>query len=255
MGLAAVIISFVSCGIEDYLYLDPVPQSNVNTTANTQVTISRLSYSNSYLQYYGIYYRIYLSNANYTSQIDSSAMSSIHSTLYSDYQYLERYTEEYQIQNNTSGSSTANIGSVFNGRNYNLIALENGNLENVLSGSNASGYTVTLDFIETSASTIPVMRLSYTDSLGVIHVQTYNLFRNSSIPGAANFDPEPDRYFRNTADLRNSTYASKNTDVVQQTGSSYAYASFYIVAIGVDDNIAPIYSSPTFLGVMRLPGS
>jgi hypothetical protein len=66
-----------------------------------------------------------------------------------------------------------------------------------------------------------------------------------------------DRYFFNDPDLKNPQYLKPeyNADVVANSaGSSYAYVSMYIVHTAFDTaNLAPYYSSPTFLGVFLLP--
>jgi hypothetical protein len=67
------------------------------------------------------------------------------------------------------------------------------------------------------------------------------------------------RYFLNTTDLNSSTNVSTtvNADVVEVSsstgGARYAYVALYIVVTGIDNNYSPIYSAPTFIGVLRLP--
>jgi hypothetical protein len=158
--------------------------------------------------------------------------------LASDYNVLLPYTDT----SSTSTVSVSAIGTVFKNRNYYTLELEAANIDNAL-GSGAGGETLTLDFLQ--ASWIPAMEIAGT---------SYKLFRSN---GSGNFSPEPNRYFCVSDDLTDSAKASSliNADVVPASGTpveKYAYASFYIAASGMDGNFSPVYSAPTFIGVLRL---
>jgi hypothetical protein len=240
--LCIVMALFTSCGIEDYLYLYPVPQSNVTVELNSKATV-RLPSSGNYDSvsnfHFTLFYRIYISG----TPLDSIAVSDyniLNPSLASDYNVLLPYTD-------TSSTSTTNIsavGTVFRNRNYYALELEAANIDNAL-GSGAGGETLTLDFLQTPGRS-PVMEIAG---------RYYTLFRSN---GNGNFEPEPDRYFRASDDLTDSAKAISlvNADVVPASGTpveKYAYAAFYIAASGMDGNFSPIYSAPTFVGVLRLP--
>ena len=93
-----------------------------------------------------------------------------------------------------------------------------------------------------------------------LDAQSYNLRRSN---GSALFRPMPaDRYFFNTRELNAGANVSNtiNADVsdrsgLADSGDRYTYAAMYIVVAGIDDNLTPIYSAPTFIGVFLLPAS
>ncbi|GBU27713.1 hypothetical protein R84B8_01252 [Treponema sp. R8-4-B8] len=72
--------------------------------------------------------------------------------------------------------------------------------------------------------------------------------------------PENDKYFRNSDDLKNYTYATStiNADVSGQqndvNNQTQAYASMYIVAVGQNPgNFTRLYGKPTHINVFLLP--
>jgi hypothetical protein len=233
---------FSSCGIEDYLYLYPVPESNITIQLNSKATI-QLPPSGNYDSvsnfHFTLFYRIYISGTSLDS-VAVSDYSVLNPTLASDYSVLLPYTD-------TSSTSTVNVsavGTVFRNRNYYTLELESANIDSVLA-SGAGDMTLTLDFLQ-NPGWIPVMEIG-----GV----SYKLFRSD---GGGNFKPEPDRYFCVSEDLTDSAKASSlaNADVVSASGTpveKHAYAAFYIVASGMNSNFSPVYSAPAFVGILRLP--
>jgi hypothetical protein len=230
-----------ACGIEDYLYLEGVPAGYITVELNSKATI-RLPFIDTsqfyYFTHFSIYYRIYISRTDY-STIDTSNYSTLNATLYSDYNAFLPYTDG----TNTNISA---VGSLFRSRNYLAVELDDANIDTVLSTSNR---TITLDFIQTSG-VMPVMTVGGSRS--------YALYRSN---GGGAFSPTPNRYFFNTAELSSSENATSliNADVVPiSSGSSldrYAYVAMFIVATGMDSNFSPVYSAPTFVGVLKLPNA
>ncbi|MDR1617449.1 MAG: hypothetical protein LBS06_00190 [Treponema sp.] len=235
-----VLAVFVSCGIEDYYYLSPVPVGNIMLTSNTRANILLPSVSDPYFTNFAIYYRIYISERSETAEIQTSpaSLNNINSTLNSDYSFFYNYT----TSNTMVGTS---IGSLFRNRNYYPLGINSSSsLDTVLDSGNAPGKTIVLDF-QTTPATI---------TLG----STFQLYRSNN-EGA--FNPRPDRLFRNSSDLHDSGYANSenNADVANLnystgTSSRYTYVAFYIVLVGIDlTTYSQIYSNPTFIGIMRLP--
>jgi hypothetical protein len=189
--------------------------------------------------HFTLFYRIYISDMPYDS-ISTSDYNRLNSTLASDYNALLPYTD-------TSSTSTTNVsavGTVFRNRNYYALEFESGNIDSAL-GSGAGGRTIELDFLQNQGF-IPAMNIDAT---------SYRLYRSN---GSGNFSPEPDRYFRASDDLTDTAKATSlvNADVVPVSGTPpdrHAYAAFYITASGMDGNFSPVYSAPTFVGVLRLP--
>jgi hypothetical protein len=222
-----------ACGIDDYIYLDYVPDDGVNPELNNRVTMRLPNQSNAArFRNYEIFYRLYISDRMELSTIGSGQLSGINTNLSSDYSAILPYTDK------TSTSSTStNIGSFFSGRQYYTLDFHD---NYTLS---AGGFVI--DFAETNTR-------------GVLFVNNstapHYLYRSYLM---ANLAAE-DRFFVNTTDLNNSqnANANKNADVQDKSGISgprHVYVNMYVVAYGVDDNYSPIYSKPTWLGVFRLP--
>ncbi|MDR2110515.1 MAG: hypothetical protein LBP32_04335 [Spirochaetaceae bacterium] len=227
---------FFSCGIEDYLFLYPVPMGNITLDSNTRVTIKLPVIGEYYFTNFAVYYRIYISDISLTS-ISEAQYSDINPTLYSDYAVFKQYTDN-------DDQVPTSIGSLFTNRNYYALELRDAAIEDALSSS-AEGKTIVLDF---APGSIPMLRIGDTAA--------YTLCRSN---GNGQFSPVPsDRYFVNTSDLNSTANAvpTINGDVANKSnisGNRYAYVSMYIVVTGIDNNYSPIYSIPTFIGVLRLP--
>jgi hypothetical protein len=237
--LLTIILVFISCGIEEYIYLDPIPSGNIRVTANELAVIS-LPYSSSqsiYFRNYSIYYRIYLSTENISSDISEGNLNSIHSSLYSDYFAIKPYTNASEGDTNISPS---NIDITFRNRDYNRIAVDEINIETLLN-STTDNKVLTLNFTETGDVDTPTLLLESVP---------YTL-RRSMDEGA--FDPAPDYTFKNSVEIRNSENEDFNGDVEPLENATECYVSLYIVKVGQDNNFSQIYSFPTFIGIFRLP--
>ena len=233
--LSIIIIFFLSCGIEDYVFLPPVPQGNVSTTFNSGATIALPSFDVTEFRYFRnftIYYRIYISGISYPV-VNEENMRDLNPSLSTHYGDFRRIIE-------SDTPTTSSMGRLFNDRNYYSLTVENASIEDILS-SRAMGKTITINFLSTNPQTIPHL---------VIDGQRYNLRRSN---GGGLFRPVPeDRYFFNRSEL----YSSENMDVASNanaTGERYTYVSMYIVSSGIDSNFSPVYSLPAFINVFMLP--
>lgn len=241
---------FVSCGMEDYLYLYPVPAGNINKTLNTMATFNLPNIDLDayyYFTRFTIYYRIYISDIAESAAIAIGNLGTINSALASDYSALEPYT-------NSDTTISTSLSTIFKNRNYYALNVFDAELDNVLSKSmlNIDGNnwlmdnSVTIDF-SPAPGALPVI---------IVNETSYPLYRSN---GDGAFEPAPqERYFRNTAELnRDENINTKiNADVVNKTGISgprYAYVSMYIVVTGTDPNYTAIYSQPTHISFFRLP--
>jgi hypothetical protein len=234
--MCAVSFVFFACGIEDYIYLEPIPASSV-TQSNNMVIIRLPQVGNMYFSNFAIFYRIYISGV-LLEAVAPDQYSTLNPSLFSDYNAFLPYTN---IATNTTVNTGA-VGTLFKNRNYWKLEVEGTNIDGVLAGN---GQTVRVDFQEVIGRA-PTLERGGTQ---------YVLWRSN---GEGTFTPVPDRRFMDTAALNstNNATALVNADVAPVSGSSsgnYAYAAMYIVAMGNDNNFSPIYSSPTFLGVFRLP--
>jgi hypothetical protein len=232
-GLFLIIFVFLSCGIEEYIYLDPVPAGNIRVTGNDNATISlpNSSSQSDYFRYYSIYYKIYLSTAGNILSISEANLRSIHPSLDSDYFAIKPYTN---VSSGNTSLSPSNIEYTFRNRNYHQIAVAGTNIETLLDDT-TDGKNMILDFTDTGSSDDPSLTLGGT---------SYNLRRSID-------NPEPDdAAFQNSSDILN--YGNQ-TDVASIAGATDCYVSLYIVKVGQDNNFSQIYSFPTFIGIFRLP--
>jgi hypothetical protein len=153
---------------------------------------------------------------------------------------------------NTTSVNTS-VGSLFRNRRYYELALEGTDIRNVLSDS-SFGRRAVINFPQ-NPGIYPA--LDITDNANNI-IASYSLHRSN---GEGIFEPVPDRYFLNSSDLNSSSNitATRNMDIADRSGAPvsprYTYVSMYIVVSGMDDNYTPIYSNPTFIGILRLPES
>jgi hypothetical protein len=238
---------FTTCGIEDYPFLYPVNAGSINVELNSKAVIALPDVGDSleYFTHFAIYYRIYLSTSQQTGSIDNvDLMRTVNATLASDYSGFLPYTST-----NTTNVSTP-IESLFSGRSYRTIMLSGVEIDRILSDD--QGLRISLDFTQTVEESPPT--LNVLDNANQPSA-TYPLMRSN---GKGLFTPVPtNRYFLNTAELNASANATAtvNADVVNTTaeGERYAYVALYVVVVGIDGNFSPIYSAPTFIGVLRLP--
>jgi len=222
----------ISCGLETYVYLNPV--EIVSVTEVTRAEIVLPSQSAAEFRNYTIFYRIYLSSFLVSASVESQ-LSDINTTLASHYRTLAPYTIDDNV-------SPASIDSVFRNLRYYYISL-NDNLNNekqlykVL--NSPSWGTIKLDF--SSRDRPPFL----TDTNGS---DEYDLLRANS------FTSQPDRLFIYTTELESSISDTVNIDVqMNPNGQSYAYVSMYILATGINENYSPLYSRPKHIGIFRLP--
>jgi hypothetical protein len=243
--LGAGPVFFGSCGLDDYMYLSPVQESEITIRNNTQAAIGLPSLDageSTYFTNFVIFYRIYLSDSPQAGQITPELMRTVNAALYNDYNGLFPSTSN-NSSNNTTTVNTA-VGSLFSGRRYYELALDGIDIASVLD-SGSQGESLVIEFPNTGGRPF----------LTVGGGQPYELWRSN---GGRTFEPKPDRYFAGHPDLfdNNNLTANINADTAgpSPTGPGYAYASLYIAKMGRDrQTLGLIYSAPTFIGVFKLP--
>jgi hypothetical protein len=234
---------FFSCGIEDYPYLFPVPAANITREFENyiEIQIPNDNTEVSYFTHFTIFYRIYISDADLLSlsqaDTDLTVLQGINTQLYNHYIQIRPY-----IGNDSMGSSS--IASLFNNMNYFPIVLEGQNIDTVLS-KNILGQTLVIDF---SSGRYPYISIDGSE---------YVLHRSN---GSGSFQLIPaNGYFINRPELRDLNYINNNNvnnDIAYKpdgTSGENTYISMFIVATGLDpQTFAQLFSSPTFVGVLRL---
>jgi hypothetical protein len=232
------LFAICSCGIEDYPYIDPIPQGNIIQVMNNRaiVRIPGDSPGTTFTNF-AVFYRIYVSDIPLLS-ITKDSYSVINSILASDYNTFSGYI-------NSTTQVNVDMNKLFSDRGYKYLGLENGNISNVLSSSSL-GQSLTFDF---SSSKMPTLMLGNS---------TYVLWRSD---GGGLFSPRPDRYFRNRGELWNPANITNqiNADVVNKADLAdgdmrYTYAAMFIVAVGINPaSYSNIYSTPSLIHVFQIP--
>ena len=237
-----IIITSGSCGIEDYVVIYPVPQSNITQQLNNHAIV-RIPNNNSSppFSHFVIFYRIYVSD--YSEQSPTPGVfNNINSELNRDYVSISPLIDsETQVNNN--------MESIFLTKGYKYLYLEGGNLVDTVLSTPVLGSILVFDF---SAGDVPTMTIGGTN--------VYRLWRSN---GNGIFSPKPtdSRYFMNYDDIWDPQYINSNdsADVVNKAGISpgathYTYAAMFIVAVGMDISThSYIYSTPSLIHVFQLP--
>jgi len=237
----------LSCGLEDFLYLDYIPDTNVvmpdNTTARIRLPSGSAEGYSNYFSRFVIYYRIYISGLLSDGYINTSDLRrQVNGSLDSDYNGLYRLTDKTDTSANPS-----NLETTLSNRKYFKLELDGFNIDNIL-GSGSLGQMVEIRFSPVNGEK-PVLTLLNGGS-------TYTLFRAVNGP-SLEFRPEPNRYFLNHEDLYNTAKVTNeiNADTATNTQTNqelrYTYVSMYIFAIG-KDYLSTVYSQPTHVGIFRL---
>jgi hypothetical protein len=230
---------FVSCGIENYVYLEPVEY--VTTVGSTSAHVNLPNNPSPEFRHYVIFYRIYISDRSIDG-ITTSNQRDINNALASHYNTINPYT----VNDNISPSS---VGTVFTSLKYYQLHVE----------TNSSGVPtiVSMDQILSSSSsgTVDLIFANEGPSLQVNSPSAELPLRRSAV----GFTPSPNRTFFNSTGSGSLSDESRisensNTDVERNTTSGqYTYVSLYIAATGIDSNFSVVYSRPKHIGIFRLP--
>ena len=231
-----------ACGIETFSIIYPIPQSNISQEMNNRAVV-RIPNDNAGddipFENFEIFYRIYVSDMPQSS-ISESTYPAINATLVSDYNTFKSYI-------NSTTTVNTNMDTVFQGRRYRYLYLQDGNRASSVLTSSVLGTSIVFDF---SSSKAPTM---------IVGSSVYTLWRADS-GGGLFFNPQPDRLFRNREELYKSDNINDtiNADVVGKSGVTegrlYTYAAMFIVAVGVNvSSYSNIYSTPALIHVFQLP--
>jgi hypothetical protein len=212
----------ISCGIEDYVYLEPV--DSVSSTGGTSARIITPNNSGTQeFRYYAIFYRVYISDISVAGSITTSEQRyTINPALSSHYNTINPYTTNDNI-------SPSSVGTVFSSLKYYPLYVNNGSVNVPMSQllTTAASFTIELEF--------PV------DPLGP-YLKTGGGAELRLRRASDGFTPIPDRRFINSTELtdENSITENSNADIEKKTGMTlpyrYTYVSMYIAAAGTDKN-------------------
>ena len=236
------IVVFSTCGIEDYPFIYPIPQSNVSPSMNDYATV-RVPTNNSDapFSHFAVFYKIYVSDQLVSSTATTDTFNVINPLLASDYSSVLPYIDSDTLVN-------TDMDQFFRNRGFKYLQFQNADIDNVLSG--VLGKTIVFDF--SSSNVNPSMRIGASSP----YEGEYILLRSN---GFGEYDPLPaDRFFISRTDLYRVDYINSNTnaDVVNKSSmpnpDRYTYAAFFIAAVGID-NASFIYSTPSLIHVFKLP--
>jgi hypothetical protein len=241
ISLFAIIIAsslLSACGIEDYPFINPIPQSNITQAMNNRAVV-RIpdNYAGTTFTHFAVFYRIYVSDSPQASTTANS-YSAINQTLASDYNTFRSYIDSTTQVN-------VNMDSLFQNKGYKYLNLQDININTVLSSSSL-GQSLVFDFSSSKRPTLTVGN------------SIYVLWRSD---GGGLFSPRPNRYFVNSGELWNPDNITSqiNADVVNKAnltdgGMRYTYSAMFIVAVGVNPaSYSNIYSTPSLIHVFLLP--
>jgi hypothetical protein len=230
------LFALLSCGIEDIPYLPQVPESGITkeSTSKADITIPTLLKSISYATGYVIYYKIYIISSEFGTVQE---LISNNSRISSDYNALSSYTDPA----NPSAIPSLNT---FKGRGFYELELEKSNIGDMLEKSKEP-ISFSIEF-----QPIPGKK-------PFINSDDNYIYRST---GGGTFNPKPTgagyRYFFSSPEMNDYANATStvNADVSGQNGvSEHAYASMYIVTVGIKSDFSRLYGKPTFINFFKLP--
>jgi hypothetical protein len=273
----ACLALFVTCGIENYYYLEPVQYVSANINSATVLIPQNSALAE--FRYYTIFYRIYLSDQNLAAITTDANRSLINSALASHYNTIDPYTSNDNVSPNAIASIFSSLkyhsmyymdeGKINEYSAYQVLQQEVG----IWGGSWPTGYDELLN--------ADLLNFDFTDSVnGAYLTATYRTTSNGGYHtftppdhisdrlylyrSRDRFTPQPNRYFifsDGAGNLTDETIITENvnTDVEKNpnmtSSNRYVYVSLYIVAVGMDPNFTTIYSKPKHIGIFRLPGA
>ena len=250
------IIFLFSCGLEDYIYIFPVQDSDI--TRSSEQAIVRITNDNDtpdkYFRNYIIFYRIYVSD-HLTLSFTVEDFNRINPVLASNHNTIRPFIGSEIFGNR-------NLDNIFRSIRFRYLELDGANIDFILSEGLPSGTpifnsTLTFDF---TSNSYPSLAITYQNGT----TASYNLFRSTG--GNVPFNPLPDhRYFLNDPVLRardniddewnaDVSDLARDNNPVPEADILYSYVALYIAAVGLDSvTYQYIYSTPTLINVFLLP--
>jgi len=229
------LLSLLSCGIDELLYLPQVPEGNITRQLTSIATITTPSIKNiSYATGYIIYYKIYIISSEYGTVPE---LINNNSRISSDYKGLDPYTDP----TNTSSFPSLNT---FKNRGFYELELEKSNIKDTILMTDGTTFNI---------------QFPLTDGERPFINTSDNPIYRSTDGGAFNPKPTGNRYFFSSPEMNDYANATStvNADVSGQNGvSEFAYASMYIVPVGTQQekgNFSRLYGKPTFISIFKLP--
>ena len=237
LSLLSLFLIF-SCGLDTYIYLEPVPNPNIIDVNSVTIYLPSRSSQPDEFRHYIIYYRIYLSNHPPAgTPNDHWYRNDINPALATHFNILNSLTT-------TDIVSAALVMSEFNRLSYFPLYYESslGNYLPISSLLTGDG-VVYIDFTPDNIG--PFVRINQGADIPLIRSDT------------ANPTPSENNSFFHSEYLISETGQGINSDVHRHEDEyliiNRSYVSMYIIAFGIDNNYSPMYSRATHIGIFLLP--
>ena len=235
LAMFLFLISLISCGIDEYVYLEPISSVTISSSDSQKITVNLPSSQSIYFDEYLIYYRIYPStSASTANSLASSNWSTIYNANLNYPATLETVIKNLSFKTISFAQDTQNSSIV--------------TLNSPLKSSNISANSITSFVIDFNAANrvYPCLIVGDTNKY-------YRLLRNPDL----NLDDQyKDILYYNTI-----TYSTITSDPYKdyysfsgytRTGYPYAHIQLIAVATGHDSSFSSIYSTACQLGVFQL---
>jgi hypothetical protein len=254
------VLFFITCGIEDYPYIEPIDKSRITTELNYRAIINMPGTpSGGGFTNYVIYYRIYVSNTTpeQTPNTDTkNKIEVINPAMLTDYNAIEPYTNIDSVSTSTN--------TLFTNRKFYAMTLAGARSMDSVLGNSIGGQPITFDFSQTGGVDIPTLTIG--SGSPVINTNSFYLQRSNSnftkVPSiTAPSITAPIYPFQNSEDLskKENLTTDINLDVanksdIAENDPHYTYVLMYIAATGLNtQSYTQIYSIPTLIGIFLLP--
>ena len=233
-------IAFGACGIDDYIYLDPV------TKTDWRPSLQRISFTlpsdqtEDYFDNYVIYYRLYPSSVNKLGiSFSEGDFSSINASMYSDYSRIYPYStadDEAPVSLQSLFENSLVYKELYLGAS---VASKDG--LGTITGEIDAGTLLTEDVAgKTLSIDFDLANVGAPHPCLIMDGVKYRLLRRGSTAA-----PKPTRDFL--------YYSGMSGEDFEGSAQDNTYAVFYIVAKGTDLSFSTILSRAAFLGALQLP--
>ena len=224
----------ISCGVDEYAYIYPIPQENISTSLNRTATV-RIPGNNAgtVFTHFTILYRIYLSGVVFGNPSPGD-FSTINPALLSHYNAINAYSPS-----SDRVFSVSLLESLLRNRGYKELRFQGQEIEALL---DSGVFNRQLFFNFGSAHGTPTMTvMNGNNPVG----SAFRLLRSEEL----SLPPQDDYYFLYSEKLLNGDDIEKNG-----SASGYAYAAMFIIAVGLNtEDYSLIYSNPTLIHVFPVP--
>lgn len=236
VAVTAGALAAASCGIDFYVYLEPVPAASYKYLEKvTTFSLPSNQVGGGYFTEYQVFYKIYYSKKDQQTSIDqnlSTELVAIRQELYDDYMRIRPYTTGDKAPTDLA-SQLERAPRFFKASFADPVLdplIESPSIQSPL-GASAKG-DARIDFNMSGQG--------YGHPILIVNGAPYRLLRDEYIDSRTS-----KRDFLFSAGL-------SGGDVTGQS-EPYAYVLFYIAASGSADGFSSMYSKPTFLGIFKLP--